>query len=470
MQRSRRHSSTPLTDNIPNTPPHNIEAERKLLGAAMLSSEVLGDILEEIDVDAFYLENHRKIFTAIKSLFNRGKPVDAVNVAQELQMLGPNTLEQVGGMAYLSDLCADATAPSLALSYIEIIKRAAVLRDLIRAGQQITELGFHPDSDDPREVLDRAEAILYKVSSSRVRDRFEPLNDVIEAAYNQLDSIVKRGGVTGVPTGFKELDRTLLGLQPSDLIIVAARPGMGKTSFALSIARNAAIEGRVPVGIFSLEMSKIQLAQRLLSAEAMISSHTFRVGLTRKEDTDSLLEAIETLSKAKIFIDDSPSLSITEIRTKARRLKNKEDVQLIVIDYLQLIQGDSSLRDRYQQVAEISRSLKILAKELDIPVIALSQLSREIEKRGDNRPKLSDLRESGSIEQDADVVIFLYVSKEDEEQEVQERKGPKERTEAETKTITVEIAKHRNGPTKSFKLLFMKDYTKFSELETTEYY
>lgn len=463
MMNSKFHQSSKDTENEFLLPPHNIEAERRVLGAMMMSEEILGEMLEELDTDAFYLDSHRKIFSAIKSLFNKGKPADAVHVAQELQLMGPRYLEQIGGLAYLSDLCAEITAPSLAKSYAEIVKKTALLRDLIKAGQQIANLGYAPPSDDPREVIDKAESIIYKVSSSRVKDRFVSLSEVIRETYDHLDKLKdQKHGVIGIPTGFRELDRTLLGLQPSDLIILAARPGKGKTSFALSIARNVAVEAGYAVGIFSLEMSKIQLAQRLLSAEAMISSHAFKTGNIKKSELPELLRAIDTLSSAKIFIDDTPSMTVTELRTKARRLKNKEDVKLIIIDYLQLLQGDSNLKDRYQQVSEISRSLKILAKELDIPVIAISQLSREIEKRKDDpRPRLSDLRESGSIEQDADVVIFLYSEKEEKPTSTSE-------DEVHETEVIVDIAKHRNGPTRSFKLKFISNFTKHVEPEIIE--
>lgn len=446
-------------------PPHSIEAERQVLGAAMLSEEVLGEILEELDQDSFYLDAHRKIFAAIKSLFNKGKPIDPIHVAQELQLQGHNLLEQVGGVAYLTDLCAEIIAPSRAKHYAEIIKRDALLRDLIKAGQQIANLGFFPPSDNAGEVIDQAESILYRVSQARVKDRFVHISEVIKETYDYLDRLKDLGyELTGIPTGFKALDETLLGLQPSDLIILAARPGIGKTSFALCIARNVAVEYNYPVAIFSLEMSKIQLAQRLLSIEAEIKSHAFRSGNIGTEDIPKLMAAIEKLSNAKIFIDDSPSLTVTELRTKARRLKNKEDIKLIIIDYLQLIQGENQLKDRYQQVSEISRSLKILAKELDIPVLALSQLSREIEKRKEPKPKLSDLRESGSIEQDADVVIFIYTMEETKKDKVDDFLEPDLKVEERI----VEIAKHRHGPTRLFKINFVSDYTKFEDLEIIE--
>jgi replicative DNA helicase len=446
-------------------PPHSLEAERQVLGAAMLSEEVLGEILEEIDQDAFYLDAHKKIFTAIKSLFNKGKPVDSISVAQELQLMGPNFLEQIGGVAYLADLCAEIITPSRAKYYAEIVKKDALLRDLIKAGHQIASLGYFPNSDNVGEVIDHAEAILYRVSQSRVKDRFIHIGEVIRETYDYLDRLKDLGHeLTGIPTGFKALDETLLGLQPSDLIILAARPSIGKTSFALCIARNVAVKYNYPVAIFSLEMSKIQLAQRLLSIEAEIKSHAFRTGNIATEEIPRLMNAIERLSNAKIFIDDSPSLTVTELRTKARRLKNKEDIKLIIIDYLQLIQGDGQLKDRYQQVSEISRSLKILAKELDIPVLALSQLSREIEKRSDPRPKLSDLRESGSIEQDADVVIFLYTDKDKENKKDSDLLEP----DLDIKERIVEIAKHRHGPTRQFKINFVSDFTRFEDLEVIE--
>lgn len=463
MKLERTNPINQVSEQDISLPPHNIEAERRVLGAMMISDEILGEMLEELDSDSFYFDAHRKIFSSIKSLFNKGKPVDAIHVAEELQTMGPRLLEQIGGLAYLSELCTEVTAPTLAKSYAEIVKKTALLRDLIKAGQQIASLGYNPPSDDPNEVIDKAESIIYKVSNARVRERFVPLSEVIRETYDYLDKLKdQKFGVIGIPTGFRELDRTLLGLQPSDLIIIAARPGKGKTSFALTIARNVAVESGYAVGIFSLEMSKIQLAQRLLSAESMISSHAFKTGNISKSDLPELMRAIETLSSAKIFIDDTPSMTVTELRTKARRLKNKEDVKLIIIDYLQLLQGDTNLKDRYQQVSEISRSLKILAKELEIPVIAISQLSREIEKRKDDpRPRLSDLRESGSIEQDADVVIFLYTEKEEKRQSASDE-------EVQETDVIVDIAKHRNGPTRSFRLKFISNYTKHVEPEIAE--
>lgn len=446
-----------------NRAPHNIKAERVVLGAMMLSEEILGEVLEELEVGHFYLEAHRKIFEAIRNLFNRGERVDAVQVADELQSMGPALFERIGGMAYISDLCDDVTAPSLALDYLKIIKKAAALRDLIRAGQEIIQLGYHPPESDVADILDRAESILYGITNTRIRDRFTHIRELIKETYEYLDSKGPSGQLTGVPTGFRELDRTLLGLQHSDLIIVAARPGMGKTSFVLTLARNVAVEHSLPVGIFSLEMSKIQLAQRLLASEALISSHTLRTGnITSKAERDSLLQAIDKLSRAPIFIDDSPIVSVTDIRTKARRLKNKEDVQLIIVDYLQLMASDSRTENRQQQVSEISRSLKILAKELDVPVIAVSQLSREVEKREDKRPRLSDLRESGSIEQDADVVMFLY------SEDYYKKKGADD--ELKEMDVDVEIAKHRNGPTRTIRLKFLNEFTRFVEPELRETY
>lgn len=441
-----------------NTPPNNVEAERKILGAMMLSSDVLGDVLEEIDSRHFYLESHRTIFRAIKRLFNKGKPIDAIHVSQELQT--GKKLERIGGLSYLSDLCSDVTTPTLALSYLEIIKKTATLRELIRAGQEITKLGYSSPFDDVGETLDRAEATLYDISSSRIKDRFSHIGELIQETYEHLDNLQQSGlETTGIPTHFRDVDKILLGLHPSDLIIVAARPTMGKTSFVLSVARNISINSKIPVGIFSLEMSKFQITQRLLSSESHIRSDTLRTGKLTRDDRMRLLKAMERLSEAPIYIDDTPSIGVIDLRTKARRLRNKANVELIIVDYLQLMSGDSRSENRQQQISEISRALKILGRELEIPIIAVSQLSRAVEKRENKKPLLSDLRESGAIEQDADVVMFLYRKDYYEDtQDIDDRES----------VVDLIIRKHRNGPIGTVRLGFIKEYTKFFDLEVSE--
>lgn len=436
-----------------NIPPSSVNAERQLLGAVLLSSDVLGEVLENVETKFFYLESHRLIYEAIKRLFIEGATVDAITVAEELKSRGE--LERAGGTLYISELCSDVTSPTSALYYIEILKKNAVLRDLIRAGQEIIKLGYEQPQSDTRSIIDIAEAILYNVSSARVRDRFSHIEELIHETYDYLDKIQQQGLVaTGVPTGFKELDNILLGLHPSDLIVIAARPSMGKTSLALSIARNVSVDYKTPVGIFSLEMSKLQLTQRMISSESLINSKALRTGRILRTDKKRLIDAMERLAQAPIFIDDSPNIGVVELRTKARRLRSKENVGLIIVDYLQLMQGDSRSENRQQQISEISRALKILGRELNIPIIAVSQLSRAVEKRDNKKPQLSDLRESGAIEQDADVVAFIfredYYQKEEDERE---------------SIVDVIIAKHRNGPTGSVKLGFMKEYVKFFDLE-----
>lgn len=441
-----------------HTPPHNIEAERQLLGAIMLSSDVLCEALENVDSRYFYLDSHKQIFEAAKRLFVEGKVVDAITVAEELK--SRNLLDQVGGVSYLSELCSDVTSPTSALYYIEILRKNAALRDLIKAGQEIIKLGYSQPPEDTRSILDKAESIIYSVSSKRIGDHFSNIEELIHETYDYLDKIQHTGvEAVGIPTGFRDLDKLLLGLHPSDLIIIAARPAMGKTSFALSIALNVAVKHNIPVGIFSLEMSKLQLTQRLISSEALLSSEMLRTGRIPRSHKKQLIKAMEKLAKAPIFIDDTPSISSVELRTKARRLKSKENVQLIIVDYLQLMEGDSRAESRQQQISDISRSLKILGRELNIPIIAVSQLSRKVEDRVDKRPMLSDLRESGAIEQDADVVIFIY-------REDYYNKNSDDRE----SWAEIIVAKHRNGPTGSVKLIFEKEFTRFYDPEVPESY
>jgi len=439
------------------TPPANVEAERQLLGAMMLSSDVLGEALESVETSYFYVEAHRHIFEAMKHLFINGAAVDAVTVTEELNRRG--LLSRSGGAAYVSELCSDVTSPTSALYYVDILQKNALLRELIRAGQEIIKLGYEQPHDDVRTILDEAESYLYQVTGSRLRDRFSSLEELIQESYEYLDRLQQKGfSTTGIPTGFKDLDELLLGLHPSDLIVVAARPSMGKTSFVLSMARNAAIDFNVPVAIFSLEMSKIQLAQRIISTEAMINSRAFRTGRLAPDEKQRLIAAMEQLSRAPIFIDDTPSIGVVELRTKARRLRARENVGLIIVDYLQLMQGSSRSESRQQEISEISRALKILGRELEVPIIAVSQLSRAVEMRQDKRPQLSDLRESGAIEQDADVVLFIY------RDDYYAKEPPEEDSIAE-----IIVAKHRNGPTGKIRLGFSKNYARFFDLDISVY-
>lgn len=429
--------------------PQNVDAEEGLLCSILLDNSVLLDVLEILTAEDFYRPKHQKIFTAVAELFEKNEPVDLITLSNLLEE--KHQLEEIGGAAFLASLLDEVPAAVNAAHYARIIHDKASLRMLIIKSNAIARRCFE-DSGDVDDVIDFAENAVFEISKHKISKSFFPISQIIEG---NIDALEERQGnkalITGVPTGFSQLDTLTAGLQPSDLIIVAARPSMGKTSFALNIARNAALEANIPVAVFSLEMSKEQLSMRLLCCEARIDSSRLRSGFFSREDWARLTDAADVLSESPIFIDDSPDVSAMEIRAKARRLKMEKNLGLVIIDYIQLMKGRSSAERRDLEISEISRSLKSLAKELQAPVMALSQLNRKLEERSDKRPMLSDLRESGALEQDADVVAFIYRDEVYNKDENNPNRGKAE----------VILAKQRNGPIGAVPLTFINAYTRF---------
>lgn len=432
-------------------PPHDLQAEESLLGAMLLSRDAISSAVEVCRVEDFYRPAHAHIFDAICSLYAQGEPADPVTVADELRRA--DLLEAAGGQGNLVALEANTPAIANAAQYAHIVDELALLRRLIGVAGEIAEMGYSLP-DDVLGTLDRAEAMVFDVAERRVTDSLKPLRELLAASLDHLEALYNRGdAITGVPTGYLDLDERLSGLQPSALVIVGARPSMGKTAFALGMAAHAAIEKREPVLFFSLEMSHLELTQRLLCSEARVDSSRMRNGKLLQSDWPKVVGAMGKLGEAPLFIDDSPNLTVMEIRAKARRLKSREGVGLIVVDYLQLMSTKSSSPEyRQLEVSEVSRGLKILARELSVPVVALSQLSRALEGRADKRPMLADLRESGSLEQDADVVLFIY------RDEVYNKDSP------DKGTAEILIAKHRNGPTGTVQLAFLDHFTRFANI------
>ena len=443
-----------VSDIAYKLPPQNIEAEESLLSAILLDNSTLIDIVEILSPEDFYSTSHRKIYEAVVDLFAKNEPVDLITLANRLTEKG--IIEEVGdkdhrGIIYLSWLTDAAPAAVNAPHYAKIVRDRACLRRLIQKAGEITRRCYEAQGDVD-DVINFAESSIFEISEDKINPSFYPISKLIEA---NIDTLEERLGnktlITGVPSGFTQLDRLTSGFQPSDLIILAARPSMGKTAFALNVARNAAVDGNVPVAIFSLEMSKEQLSMRLLCAEARVDSSRVRSGYFSQDDWNSLTGAASVLSQAPIYIDDSADISSIDIRAKSRRLKMEKDLGLVIIDYLQLMRGRVSSERRDLEISEISRSLKSLAKELDVPVIALSQLNRKLEERSEKRPMLSDLRESGSIEQDADVVAFIYRDEVYNKDENNPSRGKAE----------IILGKQRNGPIGSAHLVFLHSYTRF---------
>ena len=430
-------------------PPHNEEAERSALGAVMLNKEVLLDVTEEVKPEDFYNESHREIFDAIMNLYRENTAVDMLTVCEELNRR--KTLDMVGGRAYIATLTAEVPSTANAGEYAKIVSEKAMLRRLITAAEDITIKGYD-DKMAAEELLDYAEGDIFRIAQKRQRNDYAKIQDVLMKNLRIIDQAVQnKGQVIGLPTGFKQLDEKTSGLQPSDLIIVAARPGMGKTAFALNIAQQSAVKAGASVLIFSLEMSQEQLGQRLIAMQARVESEKLKKGTLDLKDWDRINFALNELNNTKIVIDDTPGISIMEMRNKCRRLKAEQGLDLIVVDYLQLMTFDGREDSRQQEISALSRHLKLLAREMNCPVIVLSQLSRAPELRQDKRPMLSDLRESGSIEQDADIVMFLY--RDDYYNENTEKPG----------VCEINIAKHRSGPTDRIDLTWVARYTKFSD-------
>lgn len=436
-------------------PPHNIEAEQAVLGCMLLDSDVIPTITELIRSEDFYRDDHREICEAIIDLTERAGPVDIITVSEQLQLRG--TLDAVGGLEYLTNITDAVPTTANARHYAKIVEEKSLLRKLIKASSDIAGMSYDA-SEEAAFVLDKAEKSIFDILEKRSTQGFTHIKDVLLDTFNRLEELYNsKSHITGVPTGFTDLDFKTAGLQNSDLILIAARPGMGKTAMGLNIAQYAAVQRHVPVAIFNLEMSKDQLVNRMLCSEVMVDSQRMRTGKLEDDDWNKVAQALAPLSEAPIYIDDTPGISVMDIRAKCRRLKLEKNLGLIVIDYLQLMQGRGRTENRQQEVSEISRSLKILAKELQVPVVTLSQLSRGPESRTDHRPMLSDLRESGAIEQDADIVMFLY--RDDYYNPETEKKNVAE----------VIIAKHRNGSTGTVELRWFGEYTKFANLKKDEY-
>ena len=435
---------------VERIPPHNEEAERCALGASMLSKDALYDVIEEVTADDFYNENHREIFKAIMDLYRENAPVDMLTVCETLKK--KKALDIVGGRAYIATLTTEVPSTVNAGEYAKIVSEKAALRQLINTAEEIMNKGYE-GKDDAKEVLNFAEAGIFQIGQKRQKSDYTQIQDILLKNVEIIDAVSKnQGKVVGIPTGFKDLDELTSGLHRSDLIILAARPAMGKTAFALNIAQQTAVKAGSSVLIFSLEMSKEQLGQRLLAIQARVEMQKLKTGNLDRKDWDRLNMALDELHSSKIFIDDTPGISIMEMRNKCRRLKAEHGLDLVVIDYLQLMQFDGRADSRQQEISAISRHLKLLAREMDCPVIVLSQLSRAPELRQDHRPILSDLRESGSIEQDADIVIFLY--RDDYyNPDNSEKHG----------ICEVNVAKHRSGPTDKVELTWVERYTKFSD-------
>lgn len=447
---------TQRRESTDRLPPQSNDAEMAVLGSMMLDREATSKAIEILDESAFYKDAHRIIFSACVNLYDRNEPVDLVTLSEELG--SQKKLEDIGGSYYLTELSESIPSSANVAYHANIVLEKSLLRKLINVGNNIVSVGYSTE-ERVFDIIDQAEQAIFSLGEKRLRKGFMELNPVLHDTFEQIEELHKgKGGVPGVPSGFGKLDEMTAGFHNSEFIIIAGRPSMGKTALALSIARNAAVDHDVPIGIFSLEMANYQLAMRLLCAEAHVDSHRLRTGKLKMSEWPLLSQAVGKLSEAPIYIDDSPSLKILELRAKARRLKAEKNIGLLVIDYLQLVQGPTN-EGRQQEISAISRSLKALAKELDIPVVALSQLSRAVEQRGgDKRPMLSDLRDSGAIEQDADLVLFIYrpeFYKEQFDDDGNDLRGVAE----------VIIGKQRNGPTGPVKLAFIDEFSKFADLE-----
>ncbi|HUL73683.1 MAG TPA: replicative DNA helicase [Vicinamibacterales bacterium] len=436
------------------TLPHNLEAEKCVLGAILINNHAFNQAAEVVDSTDFFRDAHRRIFDKMVALTDRREPVDLVTLKDELAR--SNELEEVGGPAYIASLTDGVPRSANVEYYAKIVKERSTLRRLIQSANDVLTRAYDAE-EDADDLLDEAERSIFQIAEHRLRAGFVPVGELVASGYQLIEQLQQhRGLVTGVPSGFVDLDALTSGFQKSDLVIVAARPSMGKTSFVLNVALHCGTEAAKTVGIFSLEMAKEQLFMRMLTSEARVDAHRFRGGYLGEQDYARLVDAFGRLHEAKVFIDDSPALGILEMRAKARRLKLEHGLDLLVVDYLQLMQGRGRFENRQQELASISRALKILAKELEVPILALSQLSRAPEARGDHRPQLSDLRESGALEQDADVVLFIF-------REEMYASDAEPRPEAEG-IAEIIIGKQRNGPTGTVRLAFLKQFTRFENL------
>ncbi len=446
--------SPPVAAVAGRIPPQNVEAEQSVLGTILLADHSLSSVLELLISDDFYKDNHKLIFEAMIVLFEKNEPQDIITVSNHLK--NENCLDAAGGVGYLATLTSIVPVTSNLTYYAKIIRQKAVLRNLISVNTEIASRCYE-EQGDIDILVDEAEQAIFEIARSKSNQSFTPLKSIIPEAFETVEQLYKRKEmITGVPTGFTELDKMTAGLQPSDLIILAGRPSMGKTAFAMNIAQNAALIDKTGVAIFSLEMSKEQLAMRLLCSAGHIDSQRVRTGKLHTEDWPKLTRAVGMLAEAPMYIDDTPAISVLEMRAKVRRLAAQHPLGMIIVDYLQLMRGRNSTENRTQEISEISRSLKAMAKELKVPVIALSQLNRSLESRTDKRPMMSDLRESGAIEQDADVICFIYRDEVYNKAEDNPNIGIAE----------IIIGKQRNGPTGTVKLTFIKEFTMFENLSS----
>jgi len=436
-------------------PPQNLEAETAVLGSMLLDREAIARAIEELEEASFYSEANKKIYSSIVKLYDENEAVDMVTLIEELKKR--DQLEEVGGPAYVTELANSIPTAANISHYTRIVREKYLLRCLINTATQIVSESYEPSSE-VGELLDRAEKLIFDITSTKKHEaHVSPIKDVVKESIEIIDRLYQRKeNITGVPTGFHDLDVMTAGFQKSDLVVIAGRPSMGKSALAISVLEHAGVVAKMPCAYFSLEMSKDQLAQRMLCSIAGVNAHKVRTGFFSQTDWPKLVTAAGKLSESPIFIDDTPAISALELRAKARRLKARHDIQLLVVDYLQLMRGKSSAENRQQEISEISRSMKALARELDIPIIAISQLSRAVEQRADHRPQLSDLRESGAIEQDSDVVILLL--REEYYAPTEENKGIAE----------LIVAKQRHGPVGTIKLAFLSEYTKFNNLSRAE--
>ena len=435
----------------PLLPPHDLEAEQSVLGAMLVNPNAIAAVAELLSADDFYRDTHRLIYDAVVKLYDRGQEVDVVTLSAQLER--DSTLERAGGREFVHTLAEFVPAAANAAHYAGIVREQSVLRAFIRVGNEIAELGYQHPGDIPT-LLDLCEQKVFAIQQQRRVAEFQHIRDVLVRNFEYLDEVEKARGMSGVASGFEGIDRLTGGFQKANLIVLAARPGMGKTSLALNIAQNIAVKGQAPVALFSLEMSARELGERMMCSSARVSSHRVRTGSLSGDDYAKLVQAAGELEKADIFIDDTAGLNMFELRAKARRLQTKHPLSLVIVDYLQLMAGDTRAENRQQEVSNISRGMKQLARELEVPVIAVSQLNRSPEARADREPQLADLRESGAIEQDADMVIFIYEDPSDVLS-----KG----------IVKLKIAKNRNGPTDTIRLGFVKDYTKFRTLTRDDY-
>jgi replicative DNA helicase len=439
----------------PTLPPHNLEAEQSVLGAMLVNPNAIAVVAETVAVEDFYRDAHRLVYNAVLVLYDRGEEVDVVTVSAQLER--ENLLDRAGGREFVHSLAEFVPTAANAGHYARIVHEQSMLRSIIRVGAEIFELGNGHPGTVP-ELLDRCEQLVFAIQQHRGGAEFQILKDILVHNFAKLDAMQEGQALSGVASGFDSIDRLTGGFQPTNLIVLAARPGVGKTSLALNIAHNIAVDEKAPVAIFSLEMSAEELGERLMCSAARVSSHKVRTGSLSGDDYHKLVKAAGELEKADIFIDESAGLNMFELRAKARRLKSRHDLKLIIVDYLQLMSGDGRAENRQQEVSAISRSLKQLGRELHLPIIAVSQLNRAPEARADREPQLADLRESGAIEQDADMVIFLY-------EDPRKDQGPQSKG-----VINVRIAKNRNGPTDTVRLGWVKEYTKFRALPRSETY